>query len=88
MTTTLSSQQVIQLLTEFAVTSLRLPESEIVPSASLREDLGFDSIDMFDLVAFLDKRTGMSWELNDFASVATVADLVDRLVTLSESKAR
>jgi acyl carrier protein len=56
-----------------------LPEAKLVSEARLKDDLGLDSIDLFDLVGILEKDYGIHIEVGDFKDVETFGALVQRL---------
>jgi acyl carrier protein len=74
-----SKAELTAILLEIAGGTLGVDEAKLVPSASLREDLGLDSIDMFDILVFIEKRTGRKLYGDQFKEVTTVEQFIDKL---------
>lgn len=53
--------------------------SKTTPDADIRESLDLDSIDLFDLLAILEKRHSIQLSLHDFRDARTIDDVVTRL---------
>jgi acyl carrier protein len=62
------------------------PEASIVPDADLAQDLDLDSIDAVDLVVELQKLTGRKIKPEEFKTVRTVGDVVERVYELTHAK--
>lgn len=65
-----------------------LPADAIIPAADLRNDLAFDSLDIYELLWHLDKELNLrdAWHENDFPKLEncrTVADIADLYADLS-----
>jgi acyl carrier protein len=56
-----------------------IPADKITPEARLFEELDLDSIDAVDLVVKLQDLTGKKIKPDQFKTVRTVADVVDRV---------
>ncbi|MGH3611889.1 MAG: acyl carrier protein [Pseudonocardia sp.] len=67
--------------------SLGVPADQVVPSATLREDLELDSLDLAELVAGLEERTGRPFGTEMLAGVHTVADVVRLISSLAADAA-
>jgi acyl carrier protein len=59
-----------------------VPEEKIRPEARLYEELDLDSIDALDLVVKLQEITGRRISPQEFKTVRTVGDVVDRVTAL------
>lgn len=55
---------------------LNVEEDVIKAEASFKEDLGADSLDLFELVMALEEEFGVEIPSEDLESIATVADVV------------
>ena len=65
-----------------------LPADAIISSADLRNDLAFDSLEVYELLWRLDKKLNLrgAWHENDFPKLEkcrTVADIADLYVDIS-----
>jgi len=65
------------------VDTLQVDESEVKKSTVLRDDLGADSLDLFELAMALEDEYGLEIETEDLESIVTVEDI---LVYLEEHK--
>ena len=77
-------EQIFQMLKESLVELFEVEEIAITPEARLDEDLDLDSIDVIDLVEKLQDVTGRKIEPDDFRSIRTVQDVMDRVHDLLE----
>lgn len=55
---------------------LSIDESKITEDASFKEDLGTDSLDLFELVMSLEEKFGIEIPSEDLEQLATVGDVV------------
>ncbi len=58
---------------------LNVEESEIKESTKLKDDLGADSLDLFELVMALEEEFGIEIPSEDLESIVTVQDVIDYL---------
>ena len=58
---------------------LNVDESEIKAESNFKEDLGADSLDLFELVMALEEELGVEIPSEDLEKIATVADVMDYL---------
>lgn len=65
------------------VDTLQVDEAEVKKSTVLRDDLGADSLDLFELAMALEDEYGLEIETEDLESIVTVEDI---LVYLEEHK--
>jgi acyl carrier protein len=61
-----------------------VPAEKITREARLYEDLDLDSIDAVDLMVKLQELTGRKLKPEEFKSVKTVGDVVDRISAIME----
>jgi acyl carrier protein len=80
----MEKELILGKLKEFLVDLFEVPEENITLEARLSEDLDLDSIDAVDLVVKLQELTGQRIKPDDFKSVRTVQDVVDRVYELFE----
>ena len=67
---------------------LKMNPVEIVPTLSLQDDLGIDSVDFWDVVANFDKKFGIRVSEEEAVRLATVKDLVEALEKKLKAKRR
>ncbi|ADZ84750.1 acyl carrier protein [Cellulosilyticum sp. ST5] len=53
---------------------LSVEVSEVTPEATFREDLGADSLDLFEVVMGIEEEFGISIENEDLEKIQTVGD--------------
>ncbi|MBR6345802.1 MAG: acyl carrier protein [Bacteroidales bacterium] len=58
----------------FLVDELEIDEEKIVPEASLREDLGIDSLEVVDVVVLVEQEFGLKMKPEDFKVIKTYGD--------------
>lgn len=58
---------------------LSVEESQINESASFKEDLGADSLDLFELVMALEEEFDIEIPTDDLNNILTVADVINYL---------
>ncbi len=58
---------------------LNVEESTITPESSFKEDLGADSLDLFELVMALEEEFGVSIPSEDLENIKTVNDVMEYL---------
>lgn len=75
----LSRDQVESRLQGYLVDMFEIPQEKISLQARLYEDLDLDSIDAVDLVVKLQELTGRKLKVDEFKSVRTVGDVIDRV---------
>jgi acyl carrier protein len=75
----LSRDEVESRLHGYLVDMFEIPQEKINLQARLYEDLDLDSIDAVDLVVKLQELTGRKLKVDEFKSVRTVGDVIDRV---------
>ncbi len=69
----------LEKLKEIIADQLSVDESEIELSTSFKDDLGADSLDLYELVMALEEEYGCEIPADDVAVMATVEDVVNYL---------
>ena len=64
---------------EIAEETLNLDGSMITEDTSLKDDLGVDSLDLFELVMALEEEYGLEIPTEDLEKLTTVGSLIDYL---------
>ena len=64
-------------LKELIVEELNVSESEVTLDASFADDLGADSLDLFELVMAIEDTFGVKIPNEDLAKIKTVRDAVE-----------
>ncbi|MBR6406871.1 MAG: acyl carrier protein [Lachnospiraceae bacterium] len=69
----------LEKIREILVEQLDLDPDEIVESASFRDDLGVDSLDLYELLMSIEEEYGFEVPAEDMAELETVGDVVNYL---------
>ena len=69
----------LEKIREILVDQLDLDPEEIVESASFRDDLGVDSLDLYELLMAIEEEYGFEVPAEDMAGLDTVGDVVNYL---------
>jgi acyl carrier protein len=75
----LSREEIARRLRGYLEEMFEVPADRISSDARLAEDLDLDSIDAVDLVVKLQEMTGRKLKVDEFRSVRTVGDVIDRV---------
>jgi acyl carrier protein len=78
----LSKDEVSARLARYLTDMFDVPEDKIRPDARLYEDFDLDSIDALDLVVKLQEITGRRISPQEFKTVRTVGDVIDKVCAL------
>ena len=65
----------LEKVKEIVAESLNVEESTLSETTSFKEDLGADSLDLFELVMELEEEFGIEIPSEDLENLATVADV-------------
>jgi len=75
----MTRDEIYATLVGYLVEMFEIPADRITPDSTLFGDLDLDSIDTVDLVVKLQALTGKKFKPEQFKTVRTVADVVDRV---------
>ncbi len=75
----MTREEIFATLSEYLQEMFEVPADKVAPDARLYEDLDLDSIDAVDLVVRLQELTGRKIKPDQFKTVRTVSDVVDRV---------
>ncbi|PKM66006.1 MAG: acyl carrier protein [Firmicutes bacterium HGW-Firmicutes-2] len=67
----------LEALVEIIVEELDVDAAEVVPTASFIDDLGADSLDLFELVMSIEDAFGVAIPNEELANIKTVQDVLD-----------
>ncbi|MGM9970808.1 MAG: acyl carrier protein [Anaeroplasmataceae bacterium] len=68
---------IFEKVKEIIVNELKVEADKVVPEATLKEDLGADSIDAVEVIMSLEDEFGISIDDEAAQNIKTVQDLVD-----------
>ena len=85
----MTDSELIQAVNEVFVDSFEIPPEKLTPEAQIFADLGFDSLDVVDLVAAMQKKFGVQIRDDErIRSVRTMGDLYKYLIALKAEQAK
>ena len=67
----------LEKIQELVADGLGVEAEKVVPEASFKEDLGADSLDLFELVMALEEEYGVEIPSEDLEKILTVQDVID-----------
>ena len=80
-----------EVVKKIFIERFELEESQLVPSAKLREDLLLDSMDFIEMIVYIEKKFSIKLNRDELKNISTLEDvnkMVDQTLTniLSNSK--
>ncbi len=69
----------LEKMKEIIASQLNVSEDEVTESASFKDDLGADSLDLFELVMALEEEYSIEIPMDDYEELDTVADVINYL---------
>ena len=69
-------KKMLEKLKEMIAENLGVDEEKITENSNFKEDLGADSLDLFELVMALEEEYGVEIPTEDLESIATVGDVI------------
>lgn len=69
----------LEKMKEIIASQLSVSEDEVTESASFKDDLGADSLDLFELVMALEEEYSIEIPMDDYEELDTVADVINYL---------
>lgn len=67
----------LEKIQELVADGLGVEAEQVVPSASFKDDLGADSLDLFELVMAFEEEFGVSIPAEELEKMVTVQDVMD-----------
>jgi acyl carrier protein len=80
-------EAVIHRVSSIVGEQLGVEESDLVPEASLLDDLGADSLDVVELVMALEEEFGIEVPDDDVENIRTIQDIVQYVEGKAEARA-
>ena len=74
----------LEKMKEIIAEQLGVEEDEITMDTSFKEDLGADSLDLFEMVMALEENYGIEIPTDDLGQLETVADVIDYIQSHKE----
>lgn len=71
----------LEKIREIICDQLNVDASEVTPDASFKDDLGADSLDLFELVMTLEDEYDLEIPTDDLMKIVTIGDVIEYLKT-------
>ena len=68
---------ILEKVKEILVEELDVEEENIKPESKIKDDLGADSLDLFELISKIEDELNVIIEEDDYGKLVTVKDIVD-----------
>lgn len=81
-------ETLLEELRRVLIDEIGIPSEKITLEANLRDDLGMDSLDMFELITTLEDRTNTKFNLDKVEDVRTVKDAIEHVLSLDTQSRR
>ena len=75
----MSSEEILEKVKAIIVEQLGVADTAVTMEASFIDDLGADSLDLFELVMSMEEEFGVEIPSEDLEKIATVGDVIDYL---------
>jgi len=76
----MQQEDIIQKINQLLIDEIEIDETQIIPTANLKKDLGIDSLDFVDLFVIIENNFGFKMKAEEMADVKTLADFYDYIV--------
>lgn len=73
----MTRQEIEQKVRAFLIDEFEIDEDKVSPEATLKDDLGIDSLDLVDIVVMVQKNSGFKPSVEELKKVATLSDFCD-----------
>ncbi len=76
---------VLEKIKEILVEELDVEEESIKLESKIKDDLGADSLDLFELISKIEDELNVTIEEDDYGKLVTVSDIVDYITDKQEN---
>lgn len=76
----MQKDEVIGRINRLLVDEIEIDETQILPGADLKKDLGIDSLDFVDLFVIIENNFGFKMKAEEMAEVKTLQDFYDYVI--------
>ena len=74
----------LERIKELVAENLGVDEADITETSAFKEDLGADSLDLFEMVMALEEEYGIEIPTEDLEKIATVGDVISYIESHKE----
>ena len=73
----MTRKEIEEIVQNFLIEDIEVDENVIKPEATLKDDLGIDSLDFVDIVVIVERHFGFKIKPEEMANVATLSQFYD-----------
>ncbi len=77
----MTREEIVEKTNYFLIEEIEIDEEAIREGASLKDDLGIDSLDFVDIVVIVEKTFGFKIKAEEMGGVRTLGDFYDYIAT-------
>ena len=81
----MGSAEVTEKVNGFLIEEFELEESQLVPSALMKDDLDIESLDFVDIVVIIEQEFGLKVSSGDIQKIVTLEDLYNFILNHSHN---
>ncbi len=70
-------EEIVKIVNDFLVEEIEAEPGKLTPDASLKDDVGIDSLDFVDIVVIVERNFGFKIKPEEMAGVATLSQFYD-----------
>lgn len=74
-------EEMIKTINDFLIEEIEIERNLIKPSATLKKDLGIDSLDFVDVAVVIERNFGLKIKGEEMSKVKTLQDFYDYIFT-------
>ena len=71
----MTKEEIIKIINDFLVDEFEMEENQLLPSASLKDDLNIESLDFVDIAVIIEKKFGLKVKGEEMVNIRTLEDL-------------
>ena len=75
----MTREEIILSINDFLKEEFEIEESQIKPSAKMKDDLGLESLDFVDIAVIVQKEFGLTLKGEEMTAIKTLNDLYDHI---------
>jgi len=73
----MTREEIVKIVNDFLIEDIEVEEDKIKDDASLKNDLGIDSLDFVDIVVIVERNFGFKINPEEMAGVTTLSQFYD-----------
>ena len=82
----MDKEHIIKTINNLLIQEFEIEAKEITPDASLKDDLGLESLDFVDIAVSVKKEFGITVKGKEVSSIKTVGDLYNYIYNYDQKK--